>query len=207
MGRGRAIGRDSSGFLNKLLSGWSVTPFMTLASGEPNNLPANVFLLGDPRASGADWNGTVDWKRHQIVGWSPCVLRQFNDGTIRPQQFSINRGCGTDPSNYAWLMVANYAPGGGVVPGRLTPFRSGQIRKQMLFNIDMGISKMTDITEKLKVQFRVEAFNLTNYYYFGRDSHFNVNPNDPNFGTIFPHLAWIGNGYPRQVQLGFKVLW
>jgi len=54
---------------------------------------------------------------------------------------------------------------------------------------------------------RGEAFNLTNYYFFGRDNNFNTDPNSPNFGTQFPSQAWIGNGYPRQVQIGFKAYW
>ena len=73
--------------------------------------------------------------------------------------------------------------------------------------IDFALSKTIQFTERLRAQIRGEAFNLTNYYFFGRDSHFNTNPNDPNFGTIFPHQAWIGNGYPRQVQIGFKAFW
>jgi hypothetical protein len=138
------------------------------------------------------------------------VLRQFNDGSVRPTQFSIDRGCGTDPANYVWLRVADFTMGQGFPGGnqsRLTPFRSGQIRKQPFFNIDASLSKMTQISEKFRAQFRLEAFNATNYYFFGRDNHFNTNPDDPNFGTQFPHLAWIGNGYPRQIQLGFKLLW
>jgi hypothetical protein len=97
-------------------------------------------------------------------------------------------------------MTASYAP-------RATPFRSGQIRKQPQFNIDAALSKMTQITERLRFQFRLEAFNATNYYFFGRDNHFDTDPNSSNFGTQFPSQAWIGNGYPRQVQLGFKLLW
>jgi hypothetical protein len=184
-----------------LLGGWQVSTYTQWSSGEPNNLPGNAIPIKDPRTLGGDWTGSVNWNAHQPVGWNPCVLRQFNDGSIRPQQFSINRGCGTDPANYAWLMTADYAP------SRMTPFRSGQIRKQQLFNVDMSISKMFQITERLRFQFRGEAFNLTNYYFFGRDNNFNTNPNDPNFGTQFPSQAWIGNGYPRQVQLGFKVFW
>jgi hypothetical protein len=97
-------------------------------------------------------------------------------------------------------MTSSFAP-------RYTPSRSGQIRKQQLFNVDLAVSKTINITERLRAQIRGEAFNLTNYYFFGRDSNFNTNPNDPNFGTIFPHQAWIGNGYPRQVQIGFKAFW
>ncbi|MFN3322531.1 MAG: carboxypeptidase regulatory-like domain-containing protein [Bryobacteraceae bacterium] len=210
IGRGKSIGGNMGRFADKLIGGWQISTFSQFASGEPNNLPGNVFMLKDPRTVGGDWNGTVDWKQHRVVGFNPCVLRQFNDGSVRPTQFSIDRGCGNDPSAYAWLRVADFTMGQGIPGGnqsRLTPSRSGQIRKQPFFNVDASLSKMTNITEKLRAQIRIEAFNATNYYFFGRDSHFNTGPDDPNFGTIFPHLAWIGNGYPRQVQLGFKLLW
>lgn len=199
-GKGKRFGAGSGYFRNLLIGGWTVSTYTQFSSGEPNNLPSNVIMLKDPRTKGGDWNGSVNWNAHQVTGWNPCVLRQRNDGSIRPQQFSLDRGCGTDTSNYAWLMTADYAP-------RYTPFRSGQIRKQSLFNVDMAIAKSFQITERLRAQFRAEAFNLTNYYFFGRDNNFNTNPDDKNFGTQFPSQAWIGNGYPRQVQLGFKVFW
>jgi hypothetical protein len=200
-GKGKKFAGDAGKLLNLLVGGWTVSTYTQFSSGEPNNMPGNVLQLKDPREVGGDWDGSVDWKEHQIKGWNPCVLRQFNDGSIRPQQFSINRGCSaTDFSQYAWLMTADYAP-------RFTPSRSGQIRKQSLFNVDMSIAKSFQITERARAQFRAEAFNLTNYYFFGRDNNFNTNPNDPNFGTQFPSQAWIGNGYPRQVQLGLKFYW
>ncbi len=199
-GKGKQFGSGMGRAMNMLFGGWQISTYTQLGSGEPNNLPGNVIMLKDPRTTGGDWKGTVDWNAHQIVGWNPCVLRQFNDGRIVPQAFSTARGCGTDTSNYAWMMTADYAP-------RATPFRSGQMRKQMLFNMDTSLSKSVNITERLRFQFRLEAFNMTNYNFFGRDNHFNTNPNDPNFGTQFPSQAWIGNGYPRQVQLGFKVYW
>ncbi|MBM3811181.1 MAG: hypothetical protein FJW20_06045 [Acidimicrobiia bacterium] len=132
-----------------------------------------------------------------IRAYNPCVLRQFNDGSVRPQAFRVSRGCGTDPSAYVWLMTADYA-------ARMTPSRSGQIRKQGLFHMDMALAKMTQITERVRVQFRLEAFNATNYFFFGRNESFNTNPNDPNFGTMFPSQASTQNGYPRQVQIGIK---
>jgi hypothetical protein len=205
-GRGQRFGANAGGFLNKLIGGWQFSTFSQAASGEPNNLPANAIQLKDPRTPGGDWTGDLNWRQHQVEGWNPCVLRQFNDGRIAPTQFSLDRGCGTDTANYAWLRVAEYS-GGQTAPGRVNPFRSGQIRKQPFFNIDASLAKMTQITERIRFQFRLEAFNLTNYYFYGRDSNFETNPDNPNFGTLFPHLAWIGNGYPRQAQLAFKVLW
>lgn len=209
-GRGKALGGNVTGFWDKLVSGWQFSTFAQVASGEPNNLPGNAIMLRDPRTVGGDWDGSVDWKEHQVKGWNPCVLRQFNDGRVEPTSFSVQRGCGTDVNNYAWLRVADFSMGQGIPGGnqsRLNPSRSGQIRKQPLFNMDLSLAKMTQITERIRAQFRIEAFNATNYYFFGRDSNFETNPDNPNFGTLFPHLAWTGNGYPRQVQLGFKVLW
>ncbi|MEZ5398216.1 MAG: carboxypeptidase regulatory-like domain-containing protein [Bryobacteraceae bacterium] len=197
IGQGRSLASNATGFVNKLISGWQFSTYTQIGSGEPTNLPSNVFLLKDPRTVGGDWTGNIDWKAHQIKAYNPCVLRQFNDGRVVPQPFSIARGCGTDPSTYAWLMTADYAP-------RNTPFRSGQIRKQTLFNMDMSLSKMTQITERIRMQFRIEAFNATNYYFFGRNESFNTNPNSPNFGTMFPSQASTQNGYPRQIQLGIK---
>ncbi|MEJ7606795.1 MAG: hypothetical protein WKF37_11140 [Bryobacteraceae bacterium] len=197
-GRGKAIGSGVSGFAGKLITGWQVSTFSQTSSGEPNDLPGNALQIRDPRTIGGDFKGTVDWKAHQVRGWNPCVLRQFNDGSVRPQQFSLDRGCGTDTANYAWLLVNEYAPGGGTAPGRQNPNRSGQIRKQRMFNMDVSLSKMTEITEKLRVQFRVEAFNATNYYFFGRNDGFITDPNNVNFGTIFPNQGNTQNGYPRK---------
>lgn len=207
-GRGRKFGSSASGFWNHVIGGWQFSTFSQIASGEPNNLPGNAVMLRDPRATkGGRWDGNLQWKQHQVTGWNTCVLRQFNDGTVAPTSFSLAQGCGTDPANYAWLRPADYAPGVGGRPGRLNPFRSGQIRKQPMFNIDASLGKTFNLGERMRFQFRAEAFNLTNYFFFGRDSHFNTNPDDPNFGTLFPHLAWIGNGYPRQGQLVFRFLW
>ena len=199
-GQGNRFGGNASGFVNRLIGGWQFSTYTQVASGEPNNLPNNAIQLRDPRTVGGDWDGEVRWKDHQVAGWNPCVLRQFNDGSIRPQSFSISRGCGTDPSNYAWLMTADYSPG-------FNPSRSGQIRKQPLFNMDLSLAKMTQITERLRFQFRLEAFNATNYYFYGRNNGFETNPNNPNFGTVFPNQGSTQNGYPRQIQLGFKVFW
>jgi hypothetical protein len=209
-GRGHAVGGNTGGVIGKLISGWQFSTFSQYASGEPNNLPGNVLMLKDPKTPGGRWDGDVNWNQHQVYGFNNCVLRQFNDGRVAPTSFSVANGCGTDPGNYAWMQVADFSMGQGIPGGnqsRLTPSRSGQVRKQGFFNVDASLAKMTQITERIRAQFRVEAFNATNYYFFGRDSNFETNPENPNFGSLFPHLAWIGNGYPRQMQLGFKVMW
>jgi hypothetical protein len=189
-GRNKAFGSGAGGILQKLISGWELTGYYNHSSGEPNNLPGNVIPLKDPQTT-IGWDGVVDWKAHQVRGWSPCVLRQLNDGTITP---------GTDPANYVWLQTAGYAP-------RATPLRSGQIRKHRAFTFDGSLIKTTHIGERVRFQTGVEFFNALNHNYFGRNDGFNTDPNSPNFGTQFPNIASTQNGYPRQIQIRLKFFW
>jgi hypothetical protein len=145
-------------------------------------------MLKDPKTK-MGWDGNTDWKAHQIRGWSPCVVRQFNDGSLVPTAKALSAGCGTDISQYVWLWTAGYAP-------RLTPSRSGQIRKQTFNNVDMSLLKSTRIGERARAEFGIEAFN-----------GYITDPNDPNFGTVFPSQASNQNIYPRQVQLRLKFYW
>ncbi len=195
-GKGKSYLSGSNAFVRTLVSGWTFSTYTQFSSGEPTNLPG-LLMLKDPRTVGGDWTGSVDWKRHQVIGWNPCVLRQFDDGRIERQAFSVARGCGTDNANYAWLLPAAFSP-------RYNPARSGQIRKQSMFNMDAALSKDTYISEKMRIQFRLEAFNTTNYYFFGRNESFNGDGNSPNFGTMFPNQHSTQNGYPRQIQIGIK---
>jgi hypothetical protein len=199
-GKGKPMGSNVSGWVNQIIGGWQFTTYYNNSSGEPNDLPGNVIQLKDPRTPGGGWDGNTDWKAHQPRGWNPCVLRQQNNGSIAPQPYSLAAGCGTDPSTYAWLMTAGYAP-------RYTPSRSGQIRKHHAFTMDASLNKAFFITERIRAQFRMEAFNLLNHYFYGRNNGFNTDPNNPLFGTLYPHQASDQNGTPRYIQLGFKVNW
>ena len=192
-GKGKKFGAGASSLTNKFIGGWEATTFYTNASGEPNDLPGNVIQLKDPQVK------NVDWKANQVRGWSPCVARLFNDGTTVVQPYSIANGCSANPSDASWLQLPNYAP-------RSAPFRSGQIRKHHAATMDASIVKNTQITERLRIQFRAEAFNIMNKNYFGRDN-FNTDPNNPNFGTVFPALVSNQNSNPRQIQLGLKAYW
>ena len=192
-GEGKHFGATTHGVVKKLISGWEATASYAYQSGIPADLPGNVQQLRNPSVK-------TNFNSYQPRGWSPCVLQQLNDGTIQPMSYSLQDGCGTDQSKYAWMILPGYAP-------RETPYRSGQIRMWGTFTMDASLNKTTKITERVSAQFRAEAFNVMNHFWDGYDK-FNTNPFDPNFGTIQPGTSWTGNGvYPRQIQLGFKVLW
>jgi hypothetical protein len=59
----------------------------------------------------------------------------------------------------------------------------------------------------MKVQFRAEAFNVTNTYMIHR-MEFNNNPENANFGSLEPAAAAYNQGnWPRQIQLAVKFIW
>ena len=214
-GEGQKFGAGSNKVVKKLISGWVLNQtFTDPLKGFPSDLPGNVIQLKDPTtplkdSSGnfvkdaqgqAIWTGETDWHAYQVRMWNPCVLRQNDDGSINPQPQSTALGCGApDSGNYAWLQTAGFAP-------RYTPSRSGQIRRHHAFYLDTSFTKMTKITERLRVQFRAEAFNLFNHNYFGRDQA-QTDPNNTLFGVVRPSTVSTQNILPRQIQLGFKVFW
>ncbi len=193
-GQGRTFGRNWGKPLDLALGGWEWTTFMTWQSGEPADLPGNVQILKDPKIQDVSLDG------YRVQGWSPCVLRMDDSGNITAQQYSLQAGCGTDFSNYAWMILPSYAP-------RQTPYRSGHIRMPSALTMDASLNKSFQVTERLRFQFRAEAFNLLNHYVTLR-AKYNTDPNSSNFGSIYPGDLWTGDtGFPRQVQLGFKVYW
>lgn len=187
-GKSQKWGAGRKGLLGGLISGWEVTGFYNQGSGEPNDLPGNVIQLKDPMIQ------DVDWKAHQVRGFNPCTLRIFDDG----RQQAVN--CAAGSTDYYWLRLPGYAP-------RSTPSRSGQIRKQHAFTLDSSLLKTTHVGERFRFQLGFEAFNLLNHYYYGRNNGFNTNPDDPNFGTVFPHTASNENGSPRYIQVRMKIFW
>ena len=108
-------------------------------------------------------------------------------------------GCGSDVSTYNFLILPRYAP-------RETSFRDGRVRLHAAPQFDMSINKTTQIKEGLSVQFRAEAFNIMNTFYFPK-GQFDNNPESTNFGSMIKGTVSQGNAnFPRQVQFAVKFI-
>ena len=163
-------------------------------SGTPWDLPTNVRILRE-----GGFNRDIDWNAPVIRGASPCVLRYNDNGTITPQAFSLANGCGTDQANYPFLILPRFAP-------RELGDRTSQLRLHTVGQLDLSLNKTTKINERWSVQFRVEAFNLTNSFMFHR-AQFNNNPENAAFGTINKgNVAFGDANFPRQLQLAVKII-
>jgi hypothetical protein len=189
-GRGRALFSGARGFWGKLISGWDNSVIVSQQSGRLWNLPANVIQLKDSRVP-------IDWSAARVQAISPCVSRWNENNTITMLRFSeVDHGC----KEASWLVVPRFNP-------RYTPFRSPNIRMQGTFMVDTSLNKTTQISEKLRVQFRAEVFNLLNSF-FVVAAQFNNNAENVNFGSIEKAaLSAPNSNYPRQIQLAVKLIW
>lgn len=201
-GRGRRFLGSANRLVDGLLGGWQMAGLYIFNSGRPWQLPGNVDIV-DPNYGNVQKkrfvNG-VEW----IQGVKPCVaqyVRQGNDykrdANGKPVYellaYSVAAGC-TAPS---FVIREPYMT-------RLTPIRSNTVRRPAYEQLDINFSKTFRINERMRFQFRGEAYNLFNTPMYDERA-FNTNPSDPEFGSINKNNVRQSN-FPRFWQLGFKFI-
>ena len=82
-------------------------------------------------------------------------------------------------------------------------YDNGPIRGQRRWNVDLGITKDTRITERVGLQLFGQAFNAFNHMQWGDPGLNLLSPN--SFGVIGGEYGSIGNGYRRIIQIGARV--
>jgi outer membrane receptor protein involved in Fe transport len=126
----------------------------------------------------------------------------FGADQVRPDLVS---GQSIKPSNYSVPgNQLNFAAFANPPAFELGNLRRNAGRGPGFTQVDLGISKTTQITERMGVQFRGELFNLFNHPNFNSPSGL---LNDPNFGKSTSTIGdLVGVGTSRQVQLALKFI-
>jgi hypothetical protein len=189
-GKGKKFLGNANGLVNRLVGGWQNTVTFTYTSGLPWALPSNVIYVKDATLPDIDWSAPV------VRAITPCVAQWNDNGSITMQPFSVSAGC----TSYNFLIAPRYAP-------RFTPSRDPRLRLHSPPTADISFNKTTAIKERMRIQFRAEAFNITNTYWFGRQQ-FNSTATSSAFGTLNKaSIAFTNTNQPRYVQLAVKFLW
>jgi hypothetical protein len=178
-GRGSEFGNSWNRGLDADFGGWTISPIVTFSSGTPLNLTESK----NPSNSG----GAAD--RPNLVG------NLYHSGTIAGNA-SCTAPAGTAHSAAQWFnpcAVAVQASGTyGNAPRNL-------IVSPGVVNVDAAVHKTFPINERLRVQLRLESFNVTNTPHLGSPA---LNVQSPTtLGTIKSV-----NGNPRQNQIALKIL-
>ena len=173
------IGRNhslaSSGIAEKIAGGWSLSTIITARSGQPFSVLAGSDVNRD--------GNTTD--RATLIGGTLNAI--YNRGGNRTT-FLLPSCSGADTSSCAQSIIA---PAGGTLLPR------NSFNGPSFVNVDIGVHRMFDITERFKVEFRGESFNIFNHPNMGQPVNSIVSP---VFGTI---QSTAGNS--RQLQFALKV--
>ncbi len=167
-GSGRHYGASWNGVTNAVLGGWQVNGFTTFQSGTPLSISANN-VAGLFNSRGlANNNG----RSAKLEGDIHDRLLRYFDTSVFSQPAAFTFG-NTQPS-------------------------SPDLRSPGIANWDLSIFKEFNITEKLRLQFRTEAFNAFNTVRFG-------SPNTTVTSNQFGQISTQANS-PRQIQFGLKLM-
>ncbi len=181
----------------------------------PQSLVATVVWelpVGRGKAVGANWNKAVDavaggWQISAINRFSSGLPLQFNAAnTLSVYGFNVLR---PNITNLKDLEVSNQGPDrwfntlAVTAPAAFTlgnaPRWAPNIRYSPIIGSDLALQKNFKPVEKVKVQFRAEAFNISNYVQFGRA---NTTVGSNGFGTVTGYAPGAG---PRNIQAGLRV--
>jgi len=158
-----------------VLGGWTVTSANYYASGQPLNVAATTstptgLFAGGNRAIISTYDG---WSGTGN-GFDPAINRFLQPASFFPTQVSNSFGNET-----------RYNP---------------KFRQFPNLSENMSLGRSFRFTEKFKLDFRAEAFNVFNRVRFGTGS---LTLQDANFGKLTSSADLLNS--PRQLQLGLKL--
>jgi len=205
---------DEGGVLGKIVGGWSFSGVGLWHTGHPLTITMNISPTQLP-----DGNDQTT-QRPDLVPGVPVLL----PGGVQNHTIPINPAAFAPPplavgTDELGVPYASY----GLV-GRFGDAPNGLIRALDAWQIDMALMKTTKITERVSVEFGVQAFNIFNHVQLG-----DPNPNNLAFNYVQVGSAWVlqpagnlgqitttnnfnnnndnatspntGTGLPRQLQL------
>ena len=166
--------------------------------------------FGKGKMFGSSWNGFVDTL---LGGWQANGILTLASGQplffYTAQNNSYTFGGGQHPdvvgnpvlasgkSIYQWFNTAAFAQPANFTSGNLARSYTG-VRQDLTKNLDFSLFKNFRFTERFNLEFRAEAFNLTNTPVFSAPG---TTIGGANFGVITGQ-----SNVPRNLQLGLKLL-
>jgi hypothetical protein len=193
---------NSNGVVKRLVGGWAISPIYSYGSGTPNGVYSDACYEYCDQAYGEGYDSAGDAAipmlntanlsnkaqrgitSNGVVGW-------HGDGFTNINLFG---------SNAAQVFNSFRQPLVGV------DFRAdagGNTRGQARWNVDLGFTKDTNITERVHTQLYVQMFNALNHTKFL--DPFNSLTDPADFGVIEGQYGVLNYNYTRIIQLGLRV--
>ncbi|MGB6875731.1 MAG: carboxypeptidase-like regulatory domain-containing protein [Candidatus Acidiferrales bacterium] len=205
-GEGQRWLASGNGFVSRLVSGWSVSPIFSFASGFPAELYSaeNGYQMGagyaENGASAIQLNPGQRFSNDPTTAGENYCETGASCGNPLGVGINGNLDRGGDGANIfganAISVFNSFRP--FVLGIDSAPSPDGNLRTPMIWDLDFGVTKDTRITEQVHAQFFMQSQNFLNHTNWGGAS---LNLQDPNdFGTLF------GNATAnRIIQLGLRL--
>ncbi|MEX2299403.1 MAG: TonB-dependent receptor [Bryobacterales bacterium] len=171
----RWLGADS-GFARKLLNGWQFNTIVSMRTGTPIRIQ-----------SGRDNRGNNDTgpQRPDYVG-GEVLLDNYRESLRYLNRDAFAQPCAARGLTAPCGLFGNFGTNAVSAPGTQV--------------FDLSLFKTTQITERVRLQFRTEMFNAFNRANFSSPSGSRVQITDSQFGAI------TAAGLAREIQFGLKLL-
>ena len=195
----------------RLMQGWSLYPIVTWRTGFPFDIGAKLPFSTDPLNPGSSGAGDPYLSNAAVVApirkFDPRHVRTINEITYGTDpntglcQITTTAVTGNflfDPNSFSNVPLENNPYYGNANPcfpmvdpvnnpgDRTYGLARNTLRGPGLTNLDIALAKTTTITERVKLEFRVEYFNALNHPEFAQPTSLNgtTNIDNPTFGQI-----------------------
>jgi hypothetical protein len=173
-GNGKHFAGSAHGVANAIVGGWSANWILTLRDGMP-------FNIGCPEGTTANFGCNAFIVPGQNMYAGPHDVNQW----MNPAAFA-------QPPLATAVGQTDYSPLGGA------PY---QVRGPGFHRLDFSVSKQFRTSDSTRLEFRAEAFNLTNTPQFQAPGYTDFT-NPKTFGQITSLID--GASDPRQIQFALK---
>ena len=168
-GHGRRFGSTARPLVNAVAGGWQINAIIMMQSGTPLTLTASNTAGLFNPVTRANWNGQ-------------------DPRLDTPREERLQRWF--DTSAFSQPSAFSFGNAGTTFP---------LLRTDSVRNLDLSLFKMFELSGRVRLQARIEAFNALNRVQFGSP---NVSVTSSSFGVVTSQA-----NTPRQLQFGVKALW
>ena len=210
-GKGKHFASAAPRWLDELVGGWQLTTIYNYQSGEPLTIYSGVFTTNTQHTStavvtGANPGTTLNYNQTGVLGpvlWPTTAF--VNPTTTNPNPAGVNCRTSTDGKTSYCIPAAGQQGDG-----------RNAFRGPGFWNTDAGLRKNFTLTERFKLQFIADAFNVFNHPNFENPRNATVGSptiTSSSFGTVCCSTAAVASqanvnalGEPMRVfQLALKL--
>jgi hypothetical protein len=197
VGRGRSFLPNANRLMDGVIGGWELGSLFIYETGWPWGVPGNP---GEHYIHNAKVPRRIDPSTGYIRGVAACA--QQWQWSADPNDSNWGWHMKQLPFNYTGCTQADFSVMPEYAENTNTVYTGIRVPSDEQF--DTNLSKNFSIVERMKLQLRLESFNVLNHPLWQEGYEGSVQ--DSNFGTI-EKGPWGQSNLPRELQIALKLVW